>query len=61
MRLGQIVSEYLIASGLDEQIGLSREDCQLITWAALLHDIGHLPFSHACEPAFAYYINNSNN
>lgn len=61
MRLGQIVSEYLIASGLDEQIGLSREDCQLITWAALLHDIGHLPFSHVCEPAFAYYINNSNN
>ena len=46
MRLGQIVSEYLIASGLGKQIGLSRENYQLITWAALLHDIGHLPFSH---------------
>ena len=61
MRLGQIVSRYLTISGLGEQIGMSSEDCQLITLAALLHDIGHLPFSHVCEPVFAYFIDNSDN
>lgn len=61
MYLAKIVADYLRTSGMNQKIGLSSDECDLIIWAALLHDVGHLPFSHACEPAFAYYINNSNN
>ncbi len=59
MRLAQMVNDYLITSGIGEEMGLSKkEDYQFVVWAALLHDIGHLPFSHVCEPVFAYFIDN---
>lgn len=32
------------------QFGLSKEDRMLVLVAALLHDVGHGPFSHASEP-----------
>ncbi|MGA9087395.1 MAG: HD domain-containing protein, partial [Methanoregula sp.] len=32
------------------QFGLCTEDRQLVLVAALLHDVGHGPFSHASEP-----------
>jgi HD superfamily phosphohydrolase len=32
-----------------ELAGISADDCMLIRVAALLHDIGHYPFSHALE------------
>jgi len=32
------------------QFGLSKEDRQLVIVSALLHDVGHGPFSHASEP-----------
>lgn len=31
----------------------SRDDVQLLRIAALLHDVGHTPFSHAIEPYYA--------
>jgi len=37
---------------LDESDGLSgipREECAIVAAAALLHDVGHYPFSHALE------------
>lgn len=37
------------ASLMSQQIGLPREDHLLVVSAALLHDIGHGPFSHAIE------------
>jgi hypothetical protein len=33
----------------DGLAGLGEEECALIPFAALLHDIGHYPFSHALE------------
>jgi HD superfamily phosphohydrolase len=33
----------------DELAGIRGEDCQLVRASALLHDIGHYPFSHALE------------
>jgi HD superfamily phosphohydrolase len=32
-----------------ELAGIAQEDCALIRTSALLHDIGHYPFSHALE------------
>jgi hypothetical protein len=38
-----------LASALSQQLNLLPEDQRLITASALLHDIGHGPFSHAIE------------
>ncbi|PWR70620.1 phosphohydrolase [Methanospirillum lacunae] len=38
-----------LASLMSKQIELAKEDHLLVTTAALLHDIGHGPFSHAIE------------
>ncbi|RKX62311.1 MAG: hypothetical protein DRP34_04360 [Thermodesulfobacteriota bacterium] len=54
--LAGIVVEYLKTSGIGKEIGLEEIDYEALKWAGLLHDIGHLPFSHVCEPAFAYFI-----
>ena len=35
----------------DELAGVSPEQCEAVRLAALLHDIGHYPFSHALEEA----------
>src|SRR5262245_12258911 len=35
--------------------GITRESCELVRVAALLHDIGHYPFSHALEEAGALH------
>jgi HD superfamily phosphohydrolase len=58
MHLGRIVSNYLKTSGIGEEIELEDIDYKSIVWAGLLHDIGHLPFSHVCEPAFAHFMDN---
>ena len=39
----------------DPPIEIRSEDRQLLRLAALLHDIGHSPFSHAMENLFSYY------
>ncbi len=39
-----------LADVMSRQLGLSPEDHRLVLASALLHDIGHGPFSHAIEP-----------
>lgn len=38
-----------LGSKLSEELGLEREEIELIRASALLHDIGHGPFSHVSE------------
>ncbi len=39
-----------LADMMCRKLGLMRDDHRLVVAAALLHDIGHGPFSHAIEP-----------
>lgn len=44
-----------IVGRLAKSVGLKTEDEQLVRLAALLHDIGHGPFSHVSEDALEIY------
>jgi len=51
-------TDHLLKSIKKEQspkIEIEPKDRQLLRLAALLHDIGHSPFSHAMENLFSYY------
>jgi len=48
-RLEHSLGTYHIASELSEAINLIEEEKEIIKCAALLHDIGHGPFSHTLE------------
>jgi len=41
------------------RLGLDEEETRLITTAALLHDTGHGPFSHATEPVMEEFTGRS--
>jgi HD superfamily phosphohydrolase len=46
---------YHIASRMCEQLGIGGDDRRRVRQAALLHDIGHGPFSHVSEAPLARY------
>jgi len=48
-RLEHSLGTYNIASKAAEILNLDKNDREIITCAALLHDIGHGPFSHTLE------------
>jgi hypothetical protein len=52
-RFSHSLGTYFVASRIAERLRLPVEDQTLVDVAALLHDIGHGPFSHTLE--FAYY------
>jgi hypothetical protein len=48
-RLEHSLGTYKIASLISEVLGLGEEEKKVVACAALLHDIGHGPFSHTLE------------
>jgi HD superfamily phosphohydrolase len=41
---------------LERYLNLSKQDVKAIEYAALLHDIGHFPFSHVFEVPYAFFF-----
>jgi HD superfamily phosphohydrolase len=40
-----------VAGQMADELRLDQDERRLVRWAALLHDIGHGPFSHVSEYA----------
>jgi HD superfamily phosphohydrolase len=48
-RLEHSLGTYWVAGRFAERLGLDRENARLLTTGALLHDLGHGPFSHSLD------------
>ncbi|NLN09085.1 MAG: HD domain-containing protein [Methanoculleus thermophilus] len=48
-----------LARLMSQQLGLDDEETKLVTTAALLHDVGHGPFSHVTEPVMEEFTGRS--
>jgi len=55
-RFEHSLGAYHLADLLASHLGLPEEDRMLVGAAALLHDVGHGPLSHATEAALAPYL-----
>ena len=55
-RFEHSLGAYHLADLLANHLGLPEEDKMLVGAAALLHDVGHGPLSHATEAALAPYL-----
>jgi len=51
-RFSHSLGTYFVASGIASKLNLKEDEQKLVAVAALLHDIGHGPFSHTLEYAF---------
>jgi HD superfamily phosphohydrolase len=49
-RFEHSLGAFHVAGNLAHKLGAGETDCRLVTLAALLHDVGHGPFSHVTEP-----------
>lgn len=49
-----------VAGMLAAQLGLSEDEVELVRLAALLHDLGHGPFSHVSEHTLDWYADQAN-
>lgn len=49
-RFDHSLGAFHVAGRMAQKLGLSSTEVKLIRLAALLHDIGHPPFSHVSEP-----------
>jgi len=45
-----------LAGLMCDKLGLDGDEARVVTTAALLHDIGHGPFSHATEPVMEEFV-----
>ena len=48
-RLEHVVGTYHIAQKVTNALGLEKEEVDMVSYAALLHDLGHGPYSHTLE------------
>jgi len=55
-RFEHSLGAYHMATLLTDHLGLEEEDRLLVGAAALLHDVGHGPLSHATEAALAPFL-----
>jgi len=55
-RFEHSLGAYHLAGLLASHLGLGEDDRRLVCTAALLHDVGHGPLSHATEAALSPYI-----
>ncbi|OPX78405.1 MAG: deoxyguanosinetriphosphate triphosphohydrolase-like protein [Methanosaeta sp. PtaB.Bin039] len=55
-RFEHSLGTYHLAVGLADRLELAEDERLLVGAAALLHDIGHGPFSHASEVALSSYL-----
>ena len=55
-RFEHSLGTMFLADVAARRFGLSDEDRTLVVAAALLHDIGHGPFSHASEPLMEEFL-----
>jgi HD superfamily phosphohydrolase len=56
-RLEHSLGTYNIASKAAENLGLKEDEKEILSCAALLHDIGHGPFSHTLESILRESLN----
>ncbi len=48
-RLEHSIGAYHVAEKMAQQLGLDEDEMKVVKAAALLHDVGHAPFSHTVE------------
>ena len=53
-RFEHCVGTMNLGSKLSEELGLQKDEIELIRVAALLHDVGHGPFSHVSEGVLSF-------
>lgn len=55
-RFEHSIGAYYVAKRLSEELELPAEEKTLLEVSALLHDIGHGPFSHTFEQIYEHYV-----
>lgn len=55
-RFEHSLGAWHLARRLSQEIGLNEDESMLLQVGALLHDIGHGPFSHTFESIYKHYV-----
>ncbi|BAD84729.1 metal-dependent phosphohydrolase, HD superfamily [Thermococcus kodakarensis KOD1] len=55
-RFEHSLGAWHLAKRLSEEVGLPKEESELLQVGALLHDIGHGPLSHTFEGIYKHYV-----
>ncbi len=55
-RFEHSLGAWHVASRLSQEVGLNADESMLLQVGALLHDIGHGPFSHTFESIYKHYV-----